>query len=261
MHVAVVEVLPSRGCGRACAPAGGGGWAGSPSSQSRDDVVIELLRPEQPGVRLPDDRALVLGRAARRARARRTRRPRRCARANTASNSAPNGRARSRRSRAQPQPQRRADPPAGTVERVVTRRPWSRVPSGLTRACVAVDDAAWNASLVYGLAFGAPNSRSALVSLSVNSSSGAPAARRRRRAEAAERRRARRRIARSPARARSRPLRPVALVRPPPRPGVAEPQRRQHVERRGLRAAVRDGDRGSARRPGAAFAYSTKTSK
>ena len=77
-----------------------------------DDVVIELARPHEPGVRLPDDRALLLGHRRRSARAGDSDRPRRARRSKTASKSA-NGRRRSDCS-ARSRMRSTRSPPAGT---------------------------------------------------------------------------------------------------------------------------------------------------
>ena len=127
--------------------------------------------------------------------------------------------------------------------------PWCPRCAGIHRVGVAVDDVVVEAVLdVAATRSATPKSRSALVSFSVKSSVGAPLA---------VRASAGRSSASSSAIAACRPAptrRAVdgAARRRVPRPGVAEPERRQHVQRRRLRAAVGDRDRGSGcrrRRP------------
>ena len=154
---------------------------------------------------------------------RRSRRPSRCAASAGSSR------------RGQPQPDLARCPPAGTVERVVQR--------GLGADPVRVDRSArrrttWSLmpSFGYGERPGTPHSRSALVSLSQNSSAGTPSPVS---VSAADRRGARR------AGPRRRRRDAAARRRWPgqaPRPGVAEPQRGQHVQGRRVRSAVRHGD-------------------
>ena len=59
--VGVVQVRPLVVAAVLRARRAAAGCAGSPSSQSLDDVVVELLRPEQPGERLPRDACGILG--------------------------------------------------------------------------------------------------------------------------------------------------------------------------------------------------------
>ena len=140
---------------------------------ARDVVVVELLAPEQAGERLALDAALVVGhRAGRRAR-RRTRPPRRARWPRSASASA-NGVARARppcsRSR-----MRLACRRAGSIEPVVTRPPWCRLPSGLTASGPTVHDRRVERVLDVRRAVRRPRRAARLfVSFSVKSSRGAP---------------------------------------------------------------------------------------
>ena len=138
--VAVVQVRQSRVAALRRA-AGGGGCAGSPSSQSLDDVVIELLRPEQPRVRLARDARSSGSAASARSASRRTRPPRAVARRTSASNVATE-RIVGAPSVAQPAGAARtvAVSPGASVERVVAPPPWCPSLGRIHGVVPAVDD-------------------------------------------------------------------------------------------------------------------------
>ena len=75
-HVERGEVLPARRSGPAPCSGGGGGLGRITLEPELDAVMVELLRPEQSGERLPLHQPLVGGRGPADARCRRTRRPR-----------------------------------------------------------------------------------------------------------------------------------------------------------------------------------------
>ncbi len=122
----------------------------------------------------------------------------------------------------------------GPPRRRTRPRPSTRRDAGFTASRRPCTTSSWKASFTYGLSFATPQSRSAFVSFSVKSSSGAPF-----REEPA---RAVERVLRGEDGRAGSPLR-LAEARPPrvepPAPGVAVPERREEVERRGPRPAVR----------------------
>ena len=249
--VGVVQVLPFVIAAADGAQAEAAG-PGSPSSHSRDHVVIELLRPQHSRERLPHHI-----RARRRdrspgSRRRRIRPPRGSARAKICVELCAERRrrlavesvSRTRMVDASARPIRRAcsaPPPSSRLRRIHCVR-------------TAVHDVLVDTVLhVTRRVRRTPNSRRMFVSFSVNSSSGVPSNT-------------------QPALAIVRlvqldhcavalaALQPGLRLAASPRPCVTKPHRRQHMHRRGFGPAVRDGDPDQDVLD-VAFAYSTNTSK
>ena len=132
---------------------------------------------------------------------------------------------------------RRRSRPAAMLENVVGGHLRAGSRAGLTASAAPATTKSLIPSLTYGEAFGAPNRRWLLVSLSQNRSVRRGVGVQRPLAEIVVRHRIRRGVGRDLANLHARLGDVVA-----PRPGVAKPQRREQVERRRVWAAVVGGD-------------------
>ena len=239
--VAVVQVLPVA-VAAVLAACGRRRLVGIAVEPVLDDVVVELLAPEQPGVRLPRDAALVVRERRPGCDRRRTRRPRAMRVGEDRRRSPrPNGSGRPRPSSREPQRGARTRPPGRDRRAGSAAPPWCRA-RRVDRVVLARRRRSRETRPSRtASAFAPPKSRSTLVSFSVNSSLGRRLGRRRLEPAAAPASRDRvERAGRRPARMPRLDARSLRACTP--RTRCCGTRASAAGERRGLRAAVGDGD-------------------